>query len=615
MSVKNESKKATRKSKEKKKGATFKCLFYVLKLAFKRKPMLFFFYILQLVAEVSRTMINIIMPKYIIDYIVKFTNGTPFAEIRGPLVRVIAIMIILYFSCSFIMSICNAFRQSYGEWFNRYLEEELAAHARTMDFEYTEDPDVLDKLNKAKEGVSWYSGGVEGILSHFYYIVMNFTVIASVVAIIVMGCPWLLILQVISLVLVSYFNYRNNQIELKSFQELSLLNRRFGYFFYQLADFRYGKDIRLYDSSEMMGQKADKENHKMLMVWVHRMRKSRINSWATDIVNAFRDGGTYFYLGVLAIGTKITIGDFTMYTSAASNFFWSLFHTVEHAQEITKRCHYFNEYIEFMNYPATMLQGKETIKNQDHIIEVKDVSFKYPRGEAYILRHVNLTIRSGEHLSIVGLNGAGKTTFIKLLCRLYDVTEGEICVDGINIKDYSLSEYRKLLTVVFQDFQLFAFSLRENVALDATEQADEKEIEHALSLSGIYDDAVKLEKRLDTIIYKSFDEKGTDLSGGQRQKLAISRALYRNAPIVILDEPTAALDPVAEYEIYRKFNELVGGKTALYISHRLSSCKFCDHIAVFSDCEIKEYGTHDELVAKENGIYAEMFHSQAQYYV
>ncbi len=273
-----------------------------------------------------------------------------------------------------------------------------------------------------------------------------------------------------------------------------------------------------------------------------------------------------------------------------------------------------------------MKKGNEKVHGEKHEIVFEHVSFRYPRAEEFVLRDINLTIRSGEHLSIVGLNGAGKTTLIKLLCRLYDVTEGAIYIDGVNIKDYSEDEYRKLFAVVFQDFQLFAFTLKENVAFkDAAEAGDigqngqddaaMQRVEEVLKLSGFYEDAKKLEHGLDTMIYKSFDEDGTELSGGQKQKVAISRALYRNAPIVILDEPTAALDPVAEYDIYRQFNTLVGGKTAIYISHRLSSCRFCDRIAVFADDTVKEYGTHDELVGKEAGIYAEMFAEQAKYYV
>ena len=185
-------------------------------------------------------------------------------------------------------------------------------------------------------------------------------------------------------------------------------------------------------------------------------------------------------------------------------------------------------------------------------------------------------------------------------------------MDGVNIKDYSYDEYMKLFSVVFQDFKLLAFSIKENILLE--HEAAEEEIRNISSLAGIEEKVASLEKGIDTIIFKSFDKDGIELSGGEQQKLAIARAFYKNSPIVILDEPTAALDPIAEYEIYRQFDKLVGGKTAIYISHRLSSCKFCDQIAVFANAKIKEYGTHDELVQKDGGIYAEMFAAQAQYY-
>lgn len=590
-------------------------LAFILKLIWQKKPILILVYFIQLAAEVSKTMLAVILPKYIIDYIMEILQGKPYAEIKYKLLLTIGFMIGMNLLCNSIVSLTRAIRISYGEWFNRYLEEELARHAMTMDFEHTEDPAALDQLNKAKEGISWYSGGVEGILSNFYTIVLNISVLAGIFTIVIFGCPWLLLIQGISLCIVTYYNYLNNKIEVQSYIELSALNRRFSYFFYQLADFRYGKDIRLYDSIDMMGEKADRENRKTLEVWARRAKKQRYNSWKTDIANSLRDGSSYFYLGVLAIKKIITIGDFTMYSGAASSFFWAMYHIVNGFQETVKRSSYIYEYIVFLKYPSVMEKGTKAIEGTEHVIEFRDVSFKYPRSDRYVLRHVNLKITSGEHLSIVGLNGAGKTTFIKLLCRLYDVSEGAILLDGRNIKEYSDEEYRKLFAVVFQDFQLFAFSLKENVALNHSSEAKDEEVEKALELSGIYEDAVKLEKGLNTIIYKSFDEGGTELSGGQRQKLAISRAMYKDAPIVILDEPTAALDPMAEYEIYRKFNDLVGGKTAIYISHRLSSCKFCDHIAVFADDHIKEYGTHEELIAYEDGIYATMFRAQARYYV
>lgn len=218
----------------------------------------------------------------------------------------------------------------------------------------------------------------------------------------------------------------------------------------------------------------------------------------------------------------------------------------------------------------------------------------------------------GEKLSIVGENGAGKTTFIKLLTRLYDPTDGEIFLDGLNIKDIDYDSYMSVFSTVFQDYKLFAFSLQENVALGLPQ--DKAKVESALRRVGFGDRLGRLKNGVDTAVYKNFDAEGFEPSGGESQKIAMARALYKNAPVFVLDEPTAALDPRAEFEIYQHFNELVEGKTTIYISHRLSSTKFCDKIAVFDHGHIVEYGTHDELM-KKKGKYAELFKMQAQFYI
>lgn len=599
-----------RKTKENTVGET---LIFMLKTVKREKPLLFWMYILKFAAEFVPTMFAIILPKFLIDELVLIIGGEP-AENHLPRVMLYTGLIIgIDLISKMLQSLSGQVIEVQREWFNQYFETELSRHTMTMDFEHTEDPEALDKLAKAKDGISWYSGGAVGVLEQMYNIIKNIAVLCGVTVLIIITCPWLIPVQLISLVLITIFNAKNNKIEAEGFMQLSKMNRIWGYVFYQLSDFRYGKDIRLYDSADMMCEKAESFSDKQVECWKGQQRKMRPNNMLINAVNALRDGMSYFYIGFLAVTKAITIGDFQMCINSASKLYWSLYDIVFSVQELHKRCSYAHRYLEFTAYPAAMPKGTKSVKDGEHTIEFSHVSFKYPRSENYVLRDINITIKSGEHLSVVGLNGAGKTTFIKLLCRLYDVTEGEILVDGVNIKEYSEEEYRRLFAVVFQDFQLFAFSLRENIALADT--PDDERINEVLKLSGFYDDAQKLEHGLDTTLFKAFDEKGTELSGGQQQKTAISRALYRNAPVVILDEPTAALDPVAEYDIYRQFNSLVGGKTAIYISHRLSSCKFCDKIAVFADDTIKEYGTHDELAVKPNGIYAEMFSAQAQYYV
>lgn len=246
-------------------------------------------------------------------------------------------------------------------------------------------------------------------------------------------------------------------------------------------------------------------------------------------------------------------------------------------------------------------------------MEFRDVSFQYPGSGIWALRHVNMKFRVGKRLAIVGENGSGKTTFIKLLCRLYDPQEGQILLNGIDIRKYNYRDYMDIFSVVFQDFQLICQPLGANVA--GSVEYDRDRARKALMDAGFGDRLATMEKGLDTMLYKDLSEEGVDVSGGEAQKIAIARALFKDAPFIILDEPTAALDPIAEAEIYSKFNDITGDRTAIYISHRLSSCKFCDEIAVFHEGAIIQQGTHDNLVADKGGKYYELWNAQAQYYM
>ena len=277
--------------------------------------------------------------------------------------------------------------------------------------------------------------------------------------------------------------------------------------------------------------------------------------------------------------------------------------------------------LEYLNIEDVLARGKLPVEKRafceggdnEYEIRFRDVSFRYPGSEEYALRHVNIRFHVGERLAVVGPNGSGKTTLIKLLCRLYDPDEGEILLNGINIKKYDYKEYMGIFSVVFQDFKLFSFCLGQNVA--AGVDYDREKAGSCLEKAGFAVSTDKLPSGLDTYLYKDYEGDGVEISGGEAQKIALARALYKDAPFIILDEPTAALDPVAEYEIYSKFNEIVEDKTAIYISHRLSSCRFCDEIAVFDHGEIIQRGSHEQLVSDVNGKYYELWHAQAQYYV
>ena len=273
---------------------------------------------------------------------------------------------------------------------------------------------------------------------------------------------------------------------------------------------------------------------------------------------------------------------------------------------------YYEAMEEYMNVPDAMRQNSRLgVPTGPHTIEFRNVSFRYPGQMCNALKHVNIVLNPGEKLAVVGENGAGKTTFIKLLMRLYDPDEGEILLDGVNVRDIAYEQYMALFSTVFQDYRLFAFSLKENVCFGA--EASDAEIEALLRRVGLGERLDTLPQGVHTPVFKEFDEGGFEPSGGEGQKIALARALFKNSPIVVLDEPTAALDPKAEYELYRRFDELVAEKTAVYISHRLSSAKFCNRIAVFHNGEIIELGTHDVLM-RQGGAYARLFAMQAQYY-
>ncbi|MBQ2988201.1 MAG: ABC transporter ATP-binding protein [Clostridia bacterium] len=269
----------------------------------------------------------------------------------------------------------------------------------------------------------------------------------------------------------------------------------------------------------------------------------------------------------------------------------------------------------YMDMPQDMYHGTLSVEkrsDRNYNVEFRNVSFQYPGSDSYVLKNISIKFRIGERLALVGMNGSGKTTFIKLMCRLYDPTEGEILLNGIDIRKYDYDEYMQIFSIVFQDFKLFAFPLAENVA--TSKEYDAERVKKCLTEVGFGERLETLPKGIETCLYRSYDTDGVEISGGEAQKIALARALYKNAPFIILDEPTAALDPIAEAEIYSKFNEIVGDKTAIYISHRLSSCRFCDKILVLDRGEIVQFGTHDELVANEHGKYHELWHAQAQYY-
>lgn len=326
-------------------------------------------------------------------------------------------------------------------------------------------------------------------------------------------------------------------------------------------------------------------------------------------------GFVYVFTCLKAWSGAFDVGSITQYVGAATAMASNVYAFLQVYGVMKSNSEYLEKTYEYLDIPNSMFQGSLTTEkrsDRQYEVEFRNVSFKYPRSEVWAIKNVSMKFKVGKRLAIVGENGSGKTTFIKLLCRLYDPQEGQILLNGIDIRKYRYDDYMNIFSVVFQDFQLISQPLGNNVA--GSMNYNESKVRKALIDAGFGERLDTLPDGLDTKLYKDFAEDGIDVSGGEAQKIAIARALYKDAPFIILDEPTAALDPIAEAEIYAKFNDIAGNKTAIYISHRLSSCKFCDEIAVFHDGGIIQQGTHEDLLADQDGKYHELWLAQAQYY-
>ena len=386
------------------------------------------------------------------------------------------------------------------------------------------------------------------------------------------------------------------------------------YYSEKVYAYTQGLDMRLYGAGEFAidEQTRELEGDDFADMWGGL--DAQFNAIGAAI-QTFTVGCVYLFVAWRALSGLSSPGEVVRTVTAVTLIFTHLLSVTEQVAKLFADTRTQKLFFSIVDEPERMYKGSLTVekrRDRNYEFELKDVSFKYPGSGEWALRHMDLKLNIGEKLALVGRNGSGKTTLIKLLCGLYEPTEGEVLLNGIDIRKYAPKEYQLLLSVVFQDFKLFALPLRDNVA--ASETVDEARMGEILDQVGFGERLKTLEKGLDTPIYKEIDEKGVEISGGEAQKLALARALYKNAPLIVLDEPTAALDPVAEYEVYAHFSALVGGRTAVYISHRLASCRFCDKIAVLDKGRLIQYGTHDELLAEEGGKYAEMWNAQAKYY-
>lgn len=589
-----------------------RCFKFFGKFAWQTDKTYFLMLVISIIVNSISPFISIIGSQYLID------------EIADASKRNIGMVVFwIGFICGGIF-ICQNLRKFTSEnigricaRYDRILKTNLCMSCIDMKFKHTEDTDVLDIIKNAERALN-ETGQVNGLITSLSNIISNFMVALGVVTMVCTRIPWLLIPVIISFAANSFITSKVNKGRREFFDEMSKVERGSTYFNTELQETRYAKDVRLYDASKIFENKYDEYVGKIYKT--SKKYHTKFNRyWDTNIViDTFCEMAIYILLTANIFKKVITIGEFSSLFQATTRFGGAIRGIVNSYLEMNYTSSVLIYYIDFVeeiygnkDRLLDLTDNGEKVDSNACEIEFKNVSFKYPNTEKYILKNISVKIKAGEHLSIVGQNGAGKTTFIKLLCNLYDNYEGQILINGKDAQEYDFVEYMKMLSVVFQDFRLFAFTIKENVTVFNDKDIDLKE---TYKVAGIDTWIDSLDNKDETYIYKMFVENGIEPSGGESQKMAIARALYKNAPIVVLDEPTAALDPISEYEVYMNFDKLVENKTAVYISHRLSSCRFCDRIIVFNDGELIEEGTHDELYNLENGFYANMYKTQAKQY-
>ena len=507
----------------------------------------------------------------------------------------------------------------------------------SMDYADVDKQETYNLRSQIAQNENWSSWGmmrvpeayeyglksIIGILSGIALTVTLFTspVPESAGRLTVLNRPVFILILAAVMVLVSVaagkFNTKSISYWSDAAEDATLGNRLFGFFGFIGTQKGRSMDIRMYNQQKLVSAYWRINSVFGASGKIGKLAMGPMGFYSalgTGIV-VLISGFVYAFTCLKAWAGAFDVGSVTQYVGAATAMANSIFELTALLGILKTNTGYLDTTFEFLDIPNAMYQGSLTTEkrsDRQYEVEFRNVSFKYPGAENWSLKNVSMKFRVGERLAIVGENGSGKTTFIKLLCRLYDPQEGQILLNGIDIRKYNYRDYMAIFSVVFQDFQLLSQPLGANVA--GSTHYDRERVRKALMDAGFGERLETMPQGLDTYLYRDFAEEGVEVSGGEAQKIAIARALYKDAPFIILDEPTAALDPIAEAEIYSRFNDIAGDKTAVYISHRLSSCKFCDEIAVFQDGRIVQQGTHEALLRDEEGQYYRLWNAQAQYY-
>lgn len=504
---------------------------------------------------------------------------------------------------------------------------ELSNRLQTMDYCHHENAGFFEEYQKGMNAGSNNANGIEGLYNKLTTIGAGFLTLIGMVIMAGALSPVLLLSLVVHVAVILWTSKLTHDYEYSKKEETSKAWRRIGYYERTTLDFSYGKDIRIFNLRNRIMDNYQAEINAMVKLFAGIKNREFLLSLCGIVTLLISNVLTYGIL-VQQVVNGMPVSSFTMYTAMVVSLMSLMLEFGKDLAFIWNEGEYVNDFYRLLDAPlvvegdktvaevldTTQVEMKHKKQKQGKTLEVvfDHVTFRYPGTEKNIFTDLNFTIHSGERLAIVGVNGAGKSTLVKLMTGLFAPTEGKIYINGVDITTLKKSDLYSLYSAVFQEVNVLAFSIRENVAC-SSEDVDDEKVKTALEKVGLWNKVENFENGLDQMMLKVIDENGTDFSGGERQKLSIARGLYKDAAMVIMDEPTAALDALAEAEIYENFSSLVEGKTAVYISHRLASTRFCDKIALFDADGLAEYGNHEELM-EQKGKYYEMFMIQGKYY-
>ena len=582
-------------------------LIRLLKNISHHNKMIYFYFLIYTVATSIYPFFSIILPKFLINELS-----------LGSMARIDKLFSVIlgYFILTSVFGFIKAFVHdlTYPKITKLRIDyiRDIFDKIVSMDYKYVEDAQFLEDNSRAMEATSSNNNGVEGIYHKLFETPAIFITISALAIFIGLLDIWILLGLILNIIITVWINNKVNKYRYEMKGKIAHAERRKRYYYKTTHDFGYGKDIRIYNLKKRIIDNYNREINNFVLLYKKIKNKEYILGFIGLATLLISNGLTYGILVYKGIN-GMNIADFSMYIAAITSLSVLMKSFADNISYILDESQYVKDFYGFMDWNLGEKGGsRRPIEGDTLEIEFKNVSFKYPNTDKYIFKDLNFKINKGERLAIVGVNGAGKSTLVKLMTGLFDVTEGEILINNVPINEFSKKALYSMFSVVFQDINIMAFTIGENVAC-SSDNLDKNRIMAALEKVGLGNKIRNLSKGLDQMMLKIIEEDGLEFSGGENQKLAIARALYKDGNMVIMDEPTAALDALAEAEIYENFSELVSGKTAVYISHRLASTKFCDNIALFDKDGIKEYGNHDELIAKK-GAYYEMFTIQGKYY-